>query len=762
MATEEPAGRAGDETPVPGERVQYKKLLLQNPNYFGNLADSEFKPIKPIAKDTGFEQLVCVGLNPAYDRLEGVVQIKRATGYGGDICSDGTLEYVRFFVDLYDNGVWHDVGVANVRVHDIPGAKPLCYAVHLDFKPYKKFCFYENIVKVRAILQWNAPPPSNPAYNPVWGNVIDAEVQIQPSPFVIFGDLIDELKLIEKKIPDPVGPIVETLDPSTELQAAEPQPLSLVDKKALYERTDVPLHRFAFPEVQQLLASADPNALAPAGKTSLGALGLATAEIEQLMGAIVKTDGDTSFEELTCIGLEPESRLLEGVIKVKKPSGFSGPLCGSGSTEYVAFWIDFGTGAGFEYMGTTTLNVHDLKTIPGDVEYAVFLKKDLNAFQIPCQKGPRVVRMRAILSWETPPPPGNPNYVPTWGNREECLVQLAPGKIEGHTPLIETVGDIGVNDIDPFTGLATGNGVIGSFPVLDSPFGGVVTLTGRIGNPPDSFGGGATALKYRVEVYGPPPFNSWQPLTNPIDVKISEWFNGFAQQCSPGKVVCDTTLTPTDDGDGFGPGWYTYLEDTDGLNQRFLVTDKLASWFTNVAMEGIWWIRISAKNPSIPMFFPGIQTLRVRIDNTAPSGPAGPNATAAQNHANPPLKITGAEFNGQQIPAIDCGKFPVGSIIKGTYEVHDPGVTSPAQHFSRLTLNVIPDAPSHNVDPIPSLRQYPIVPTTGEAGTWKLNTAHMDPCGYVIQLVATDRANVNSVGAPHYLVYDVGFCLEKG
>jgi len=36
---------------------------------------------------------------------------------------------------------------------------------------------------------------------------------------------------------------------------------------------------------------------------------------------------------------------------------------------------------------------------------------------------------------------------------------------------IETVGDIGVNDINQFSGLATGDAQIGAFSVLDSPFG---------------------------------------------------------------------------------------------------------------------------------------------------------------------------------------------------------------------------------------------------------------------------------------------------
>jgi hypothetical protein len=753
--------------PVEVERTRFRSLLLQNPNYFGNLGVSPFKPVKPFQGNTSYEELVCIGLDPPFDRLEGVVQVKKTTGYGGDICAPGTREYVRFFVDLYDNGVWHDVGLSHVAVHDIPGSKPICYAVRRDFSPYEKFCFFENIVKVRAILQWDVPPPSDPTYVPVWGNVVDAQVQIQPQPFWLFGDLIKELEEIPVKIPDPIGPVIEALDPATVLPLAESQPLSLHEKKALYAKADVPLHRFAFQEATQLLALADPNAFATAGQSPLAELGLSVGEIGNLVGKLFPTDGDTSFEELRCVGLYPEANLIEAVLTVKKPSGYSGSLCGSGSTEYVAFWIDFNDGNGFQYMGTPTVSVHDLQTIPAEgIQYAVWIKKNLSKYRVPCEAGPRIARLRAILSWETPPPPGDPKYVPVWGNREECRVQLKPGKVVGHIPLIETVGDIAVPDINQATGLATGSAHIGSFSVLDSPFGGEVTITGEIGAPPDAFNGGppdsfSGGFKYRIDVFGPPPFNSWQPLTNVITVDVATWFLGNPIQCPlqpPNTFLCKVALTPTDDGDGHGPGWYEYLEDDTGLFTRHLVLDTLARWQTNVAMEGLWQIRITAKN-SLGILLPGIQTVTVRIDNTAPSGPAGPGATPAQIEANPPLEITGATFNGQNIPATDCGKFPVGTILSGTYEVHDPGLTSPSQHFGGLTLDVIPDGPANGAAPVPSSRSYPVVSTNGEAGTWTLDTAPMDACGYVIRLAASDRTNYDSRGNPLTMTYDVGFCL---
>ncbi len=618
-----------DQPQIEHERQHFQRLMLANPNYFGNLDVSEFKPVKSIQTNTSYEEMVCVGLNPPYDRLEAVIHIKRDSGYSGDICSPGSFEYVRFYVDLFDNNTWHDVGVSRVKVHDIPGDKPLSYAVRRDFSAFKKFCPFENIIRVRAILQWGTPPPPNtPGYVPVWGNVVNIQVQIHPLKFWTLGDLVAELNQYEYEIPDPIGPIIKQLDPAVSLPALEAQPLSLVDKQKMYARSGVPVHRFAFQEIQQLLQLPDPNAAVDVGQSALVELGLPVAEIDDLIGKLLlPTDGDTSFEELRCVGLYPENDLIEAVLTVKKSSGYSGQLCGRGSTEYVAFWMDFDDGSGFQHMGTATVNVHDLQSIPDDdLQYAVFLKTDLSQFRVPCEIGPRVVRLRAILSWETPPPPANPNYVPVWGNREEALVQLRPGVLKGHIPLIETVGDIAVNEINQGSGLATGPAEIGAFSVLDSPFGGTVTITGRIGDPPNSFGGGAAPYKYRVEVFGPAPYNSWQPLTNPISVKISEWLLGIPQQCALGDYTCDVTLTPSDDGDGLGPGWYDYLEDIKGPNQRFLVVDKLASWVTTKDMEGLWRIRITAKDTSVnpPLVFPGIQLVRVRVDNTHPSGPAGP------------------------------------------------------------------------------------------------------------------------------------------
>ena len=762
------------------ERLQFRSLILQNPNYFGNLEISPYKPVKLMQGITNYEELICTGLNPPANRLEAVLHVKQAFGYGGDICSQGSFEYVRFYVDIHDNGVWHDAGLSSVRVYNIPGDKPLCYAVRKDFTPFKKLCTKENIVRVKAILSWDTAPPANqPNWTPVYGNVMNIQVQIQPKYSFFVSDLVKDLVDLQVKIPDPIGPVIAGLDQTLKLTPISLKTPSLSEKKALYLDKGVPVHRFGFAEAQKLISAkkATSALITSGGDSPLASLGLTVSEISDLFGKLqIVTDGDTSYEELRCVGLRPHSDMLEAVLTVKRPFGYSGGLCTKGSTEYVAFWIDFEDGSGFNYMGTTSVQVHDIQTIPPeDVQYAVFLKKDLSPYLVPCEAGPRVVRLRAILSWENPPPSGNPNYVPVWGNREECRVQLRPGAEVARNPVIETVGDLSIDDIDPTTGLGTGDGEIGVFTVDESPFGGGITLTGRIaGSLPDSFGGGALPLKYRILIKKDDGIDTWHPLTNTIDVDVTKFVGAVQLEESPGDTIFNLNLTATDDGDGLGDGWYEYLEDYTATSTRFLVMDKLARWGTNSSMEGEWEIRMEAKDPNVnpPTLYPGAQVIRVRVDNTLPSAvPAADPALLP--YAPITLTITSATFEGNPVPAVDCGKFPVGTILTGTYEAYDSGTSDLInQHFRRVSLDVIPDGPANGVPVMLSgdggatytfntSRSFPIVPTTGESGHWRLDTAGMDPCGYVIHMVAYDRTNYNSRGYVRHVTADIGFCLEE-
>jgi hypothetical protein len=54
---------------------------------------------------------------------------------------------------------------------------------------------------------------------------------------------------------------------------------------------------------------------------------------------VASIQGNTTYEELKCVGYNPDVDLLKAVIWVKLPIGFLGGLCSAGSQEYVRFYI---------------------------------------------------------------------------------------------------------------------------------------------------------------------------------------------------------------------------------------------------------------------------------------------------------------------------------------------------------------------------------------------------------------------------------------
>ena len=190
------------------ERSNFTQLILENPNYFGQLEGSTFKAVKKMAANVQYEQLNCVGYNPDRNLLEATISIKLPYGYGGDLCQAGSAEYVRFFID-YGAG-WVDAGFTGVKVHDIPnsedcakvGTKPLTYVATLPLNPkIAECCNHPVLPKVHAILSWNLIPPAGPVHVgwlPPWGNALDCHIQIKPHPWNLFC-IFEELSEVNKK-----------------------------------------------------------------------------------------------------------------------------------------------------------------------------------------------------------------------------------------------------------------------------------------------------------------------------------------------------------------------------------------------------------------------------------------------------------------------------------------------------------------------------------------------------------------------------------
>ncbi|MEI6900234.1 MAG: hypothetical protein WCL00_10165, partial [Bacteroidota bacterium] len=122
-----------------------------------------------------------------------------------------------------------------------------------------------------------------------------------------------------------------------------------------------------------------------------------------------------TYEEISCVGYNPETKNLEATILVKKSFGYSGPLCQQGSFEYVRFYLDFHDGNGFIDQGVASNNVHDiplgtdcsnLSTFP--LNY-VIRKGIVNENARFCNQ-PVLPTLRAILSWNQQPAANDPNW----------------------------------------------------------------------------------------------------------------------------------------------------------------------------------------------------------------------------------------------------------------------------------------------------------------------------------------------------------------
>jgi hypothetical protein len=700
------------------ERSKFRALILSNPNYFGNVEGSQFPPVLNIQLNQFYEEIGCVGFQPQFNRLDAVVYINQPSGYGGGVCSQGTPEYVRFYLSADNGASWQDAGITSFTAYNIPagtsGRRRLEYAVALNINPRKRFCFFDNIYLVRAILSWNVPPPPNqPNFIPVWGDVHNTNILIDPLRIVLIDDILTQAQI---KLPAPLANIVDVQQP---VALAQPKVLGAAELQALYRGKDVPAHRYALPELQQLinLPGLTENLMAP---NFGGVLQNLNIDWSKLIDLLFPTDGNTSFEELECIGLNPNQDALVGVIRVKLPSGYSGGPCTAGSREYVTFWADFDNNGSYETcLGTTSVNVHDIEPLPqGGLEYSVFLPVNLDQYRRPCQQGAVVVRIRAILSWQVAPPCANPNFIPTWGNREHTLIHIRPGRRPlGHPAIIETVGSMAYTDINA-AGYANGPSILLGFMANEAPFGGEVVLTGHLANPTD-ISAGATALRYKIIVNNG---TSDEVVDNAFEVGRSRLLDGVWS-------FLPNVLQEVD-----AQGFYTYREDLTGApgNAQFFVLGNVLGRWQTAGKTGTWTIRIVVRDAANIEYSSNVVT--VRLDNAPPVIPPGS------------FRITSGGGN--------CADFTIGDTIVGTYTVAD-------EHMLSIGFGVLPALGGTFSTTPPLPRLWPSLPTGGETGEWRLDTTGMPRCGYVVHLSASDRTIVDS-GPNHWSAHEyIGLCLRE-
>ncbi len=772
MAEEKITDKAAavDHAQLPNERSHFKSLVLGNPNYFGTFPKFGGKAIKAFSGNTTYEQLTCLGLNPGSSLLEGVVNVKLSSGYGTDGCGAGTTEHVRFFVQ--DATGWHDLGLSSVQVYNLPAPLPLSYAVSVDFTEAMKICFTENIVHVRAILSWEwAPTPGDPNFIPVWGNVVDADVQV--APLLLYEVAMAEL--IAQKVITIDSAVLKDVDTKQPLPASPPNALSYADLKGLYAKTEVPAHRYGFAHATTIYSGPLDKALvqvAPS-KAAISAGLVASEDFAAILAAIEKTKGDTTYEQLTCAGYNPQTRELEAVIQVKQSSGYSGGLCSPGSTEYVGFYAFFN--GVWNDLGTAQVQVHDLKatapTPAHPISYAVF--KPSNVTSMPCEKLAGVP-LRAILSWSTPPT--GPNFPVVWGNVVNTHVQPQIEIGDGEQSHLLRIGRVQADSIDDMTGLAMPYvPVAGDCVGNSSPFGGAPSVEGdfmpvNAGSVFNTASGainpGAKPIIYQAWVT--PSGGTRKQLTNQFWIAIyppahvpQDHAVNFLQSVGPAPG-------PVFGGDPAAE-YYTYYEsDVQLVNPRVLaVFDATGLPENNYTLEidGFKWNPIGNHYVAIPVKSKMIHVYNgYQHDEQVEPILGGPIVTVTEYRPEIHLTITA--------PSGDCGDVQVGDTITGNYSVTDEFFGGLSLALEPITVNDIlqPENPVvlTVISPVGSNpTTYDGTNTNGTSGTFSLKTGasndsvDMTPCGYNIVLRAGDRALVSDNCWGHYNEIAVGFCLRK-
>lgn len=678
---------------------------------------------------TYWEQLTCAGYNPQFRRLEAVVDVKQTSGYNGSLCSNASTEYVRFFVDFHDGNGFQNMGYTSFKVADIsnnpPGPQhPLSYLAYLfiDDSRHRKFldCDHAVIPRMRAVLSWNSIPSLDPDEMPHYGNRVDADIQLARKLRLFPVELAEVFKA-----PD----LVKYLDPTTEIKLLPQVKLSAENILRVNKTAGVPEKRTLYSVIGKRFNSnldfsrASGNfEILPA---QLDSLKLDFTKFIDVYNGLDGKKADTTYEELTCIGLNPQTDSLGAVIHIKKSAGFNGDMCTKGSMEHVAFWADWNNNGTFDqYLGTVSVNVHDIQNVPKrGLYYNVLLPIDV-ADRLKSCNSPNVIRVRAVLSWESLPSTTNPNQLNAWGNYKDALVQLRPklGQGSGIHSAIHTVGGVDRQMIDPVQYLYNYQAAPTSIN-NNRPWGGGVAFGGIIDR--NGFGG---VVKYRF---------LYKKLSEPVSAfkpaSIAETFL-LDDLNTPAPAFADPQTNPD--------GWFEYKQNPAiGL---YSVDNRLATWQTGGLDDGPYTIRFVHTDEF------GVENVAdqftIMICNKGMTISPTANASVDTNF-DLDLVIDGGDCHSYPLPTQ-----PKPEIINGHLRAVHP-------YFASWALSIQPTAHTNGAAPSPPSRSYSSLGDTGDAnGTWSLDTTLLEPCGYAISIGAHTRVIMNSSGNfPYYAPKAVGF-----
>jgi len=154
--------------------------------------------------NTNYEDLHCVGYDSENGELTAIIRIKKKAGYSGNLCSAGSKEYVAFWLDSNNDGIYGYLGTGNVNVYDFhswpDGGLYYAVSIPVNFENFQSVCGENRVLHIRAILSWNDAPPTGAGdYNwvPTYGNREDILISPKPAleivPFGVHRPILESI-----------------------------------------------------------------------------------------------------------------------------------------------------------------------------------------------------------------------------------------------------------------------------------------------------------------------------------------------------------------------------------------------------------------------------------------------------------------------------------------------------------------------------------------------------------------------------------------
>lgn len=141
---------------------------------------------------------------------------------------------------------------------------------------------------------------------------------------------------------------------------------------------------------------------------------------------VLKIQEDTTYECISRIGYDSQCEQLCATIDVKQAFGYSSGALTHGSEEFVRFYLSYDGGSTWLDLGMRSASVFDAhlpRPAAHEVKVPIIPEGKLWSERL-------LPKVRAILSWNSPPPSGAPKWTPVWGNVVESYIQIEDSQVD--------------------------------------------------------------------------------------------------------------------------------------------------------------------------------------------------------------------------------------------------------------------------------------------------------------------------------------------